>query len=118
MSLKEQSQQLNNRLDKCKHKLEAAKSRGDNEMITQFTDEIDALDKQINSLKSKQEYDLNKERKRLADLPFFREITREEQADIGKLKKSVKGLVIVHPTTKLGQAMHLEVMTGFAPRKF
>ncbi|KUI99440.1 YibL family ribosome-associated protein [Vibrio sp. MEBiC08052] len=118
MSLKEQSQQLSNRLDKCKHKLEAAKSRRDNEMITQFTDEIDALTKQINALKSKQEYDLNKERKRLSDLPFSREITREEQANIGKLKKSVKGLVVVHPTTKLGKAMRLEVMTGFAPRQF
>jgi ribosome-associated protein len=118
MSLKEQTQQLNNQLDKCKHKLEAAKSRGDNEMITKFTNDLEALNKQLNSLKGKQDYNLNKERRKLSDMAFSREITREEQADIGKLKKSVKGLVIVHPMTKLGKALQLEVMTGFAPRKF
>ncbi len=118
MNIKEQTQQLNNRLDKCKHKLEAAQSRGDDEMITKFTDEIDSLKTQLNSLKGKQDYNLNKERKKLSDMPFSREITKEEQADIGKLKKSVKGIVIVHPMTKLGKALRIDVMTGFAPRKF
>lgn len=118
MNTKEQVQQLNNRLDKCKHKLEAAKSRGDDDMITKFTNEIEELQVQINSVKGKQDYTLNKERKKLSDMAFSREITKQEQADIGKLKKSVKGIVIVHPMTKLGKALHLEVMTGFAPRKF
>ncbi|PWI34320.1 hypothetical protein DI392_04195 [Vibrio albus] len=118
MSNKTQSQQLNNRLDKCKHKLAVAKSRGDNEMISKFTDEVESLTKQVNSLKGKQEYELNKERKKLSDMPFNREITKAEQADLGKLKKSVRGLVVVHPMTKLGKALRLEVMTGFAPRQF
>ncbi|WP_428775574.1 YibL family ribosome-associated protein [Vibrio sp.] len=118
MSVKKEIQQLNNRLDTCRHKLDAAKSRGDGEMVSQFTDEIDKLTKKVNQLKHKQQYDLNKERKALQDMPFSRELTKAEQADLGKLKKSVKGLVVVHPMTKIGQALRLDVMTGFAPKKF
>ncbi len=118
MSIKQEIQQLNNRLDKCKHKLDAAKSRADDAMISKFTDDIEKLTKQLNSLHGKQDYDLHKERKALQDMPFSREITKEEQADLGKLKKSVKGLVVVHPMTKLGKALHLDAMTGFAPRQF
>ncbi len=35
---------------------------------------------------------------------------------MGKLKKSVKGLVIVHPMTKIGKELRIEVMTGYAPK--
>ncbi|MCG9658084.1 YibL family ribosome-associated protein [Vibrio mediterranei] len=118
MSMKQELQKLNNRLDKCNHKLAGAKSRGDNELISRFTDEIDKLTKKIAQLKHKQSYDMNKERKSLLDMPFSREITKAEQADMGKLKKSVKGLVVVHPMTKIGKELKLEVMTGFAPKKF
>ncbi len=118
MSIKSEIQQASNRLDTCKHQLEAARSRGDQEMISKFTDEAEALEKKVSQLKHKQKYDLNKERKSLLDMPFSREITKEEQADLGRLKKSVKGLVVVHPMTKLGKELHLEVMTGFAPKKF
>ncbi|MCL9782075.1 YibL family ribosome-associated protein [Vibrio sp. S4M6] len=118
MNVKNEIQQLSNRLDKCKNKLSAAKSRGDQPMITKFTDEVDQVSKKIAQLKHKQNYTLNKERKALLDMPFSREITKQEQADMGKLKKSVKGLVVVHPMTKLGKELRLEVMTGFAPNKF
>lgn len=118
MSLKNDIQQLNNRIDTCRHKLDAAKTRGDSAMITKFTDDIERLTKQLKSLKHKAEYDLNKERKDLSDMAFSREITKAEQADLGKLKKKVKGLVVVHPMTKIGKAMRLEVMTGFAPKPF
>ncbi|MFC5079432.1 hypothetical protein VTH8203_02105 [Vibrio thalassae] len=118
MSMKQELQKLNNRLDKCKHKLAGAKSRGDNELISRFTDEIDKLTKKVAQLKHKQNYDMNKERKSLLDMPFSREITKAEQADMGKLKKSVKGLVVVHPMTKIGQELKLKVMTGFAPKEF
>lgn len=37
---------------------------------------------------------------------------------MGKLKKSVRGLVVVHPLTKLGKALKLDVVTGFAPTAF
>ncbi|KJY82152.1 hypothetical protein TW81_15015 [Vibrio galatheae] len=118
MSLKQELQNINNRLDSCKRKLEAAKGRGDQDMITKFTDDIAKLTKKANSMKHKQSYDINKERKSLLDMPFSREITKAEQADMGKLKKSVKGLVVVHPMTKLGKELQLKVMTGYAPKKF
>ncbi|HDY8132272.1 TPA: YibL family ribosome-associated protein [Vibrio vulnificus] len=118
MSLKTDIQQLHNRLDACQRKLDAARSRGDHEMISKFTDEVDQVSKKLSQLKHKQSYERNKERKSILDLPFSREITKAEQADIGKLKKSVKELVIVHPMTKMGKELRLEVMTGFAPKPF
>ncbi len=51
-------------------------------------------------------------------LPFRRAITKKEQADMGKLKKSVRGLVVVHPMTALGREMDLKEMTGFARSEF
>ncbi|MBL4281933.1 YibL family ribosome-associated protein [Vibrio fluvialis] len=118
MSLKNDIQQMHNRLDTCRHKLDAAKTRGDDAMISKFTDEVEELSKKLNGLKGKNDYETNKERKKLADMPFSREITKAEQADLGKLKKSVKGLVVVHPMTKVGKALRLDVMTGFAPKPF
>ena len=50
--------------------------------------------------------------------PFRRAITKKEQADMGKLKKSVRGLVVVHPMTALGREMGLKEMTGFARSEF
>ena len=116
MSTKQELQNLNNRLDKYNRKLDV-KARGDQEMITKFTDEVDKLAKKVHTIKSKQSYDLNKERKKLKAMGFSREITKSEQADIGKLK-SVKGLVLVHPMTKLGKSMEISVMTGFASSPF
>ncbi|MGF1753468.1 YibL family ribosome-associated protein [Vibrio makurazakiensis] len=118
MSDKNELQQVNNRLDKCRHKLAAAKERKDGSVIRQFEDEIKKLNKKIAQLKHKQSFDVNQERKSLIDMPFKREITKAEQADMGKLKKSVKGLVVVHPMTKVGKELGLKVMTGFAPKKF
>ena len=60
----------------------------------------------------------HKERKDLLDMPFQREITKEEQADLGKLKKRVKGLIIIHPLTKIGKELRLEAVTGFAVKEF
>ncbi|MCA2016593.1 YibL family ribosome-associated protein [Vibrio tritonius] len=118
MSLKTELQQLNNRLDTRRHKLDTARLRGDQELISRFTDEIDQLTKKISQLKHKQEFEVNKTRRTLNQMEFSRELTKAEQADLGKLKKSVKGLVVVHPMTKEGKALKLEVMTGFAPRPF
>lgn len=118
MSNNKEIQQLNSRLDKYKHKLAAAISRNDRPVINQFEREIESLTKKLNQLKHKQQYDLNKERRSLSDMPFQRALTKEEQADLGKLKKRVKGLVVVHPLTKLGKELRIEVVTGFAPKEF
>ncbi len=50
-------------------------------------------------------------------MPFSREITKAEQADMGKLKKSVKGLVVVRNDEDWGKELRSEVMTGYAPKK-
>ncbi|KXF80521.1 YibL family ribosome-associated protein [Enterovibrio coralii] len=118
MSMKQELQQQKNRLNKSQLKLDAAKSRGDDAMVTKFTNDIEDINKKISQLTHKQNFALNKERKALLDMPFSREITKQEQADMGKLKKSVKGLVVVHPLTKLGKELRLEVVTGFAPKEF
>lgn len=51
-------------------------------------------------------------------MPFQRAITKKEQADMGKLKKSVRGLVVVHPMTALGREMGLEEMTDSLRLRF
>lgn len=118
MSIKQELQQLKSRLDKNQRKLDGAKTRGDSELVTRFTNDIDDLNKKISQLNHKQNFSLNKERKALLNMPFSREITKLEQSDMGKLKKSVRGLVVVHPLTKLGKALKLDVVTGFAPTAF
>ncbi|WP_261875014.1 YibL family ribosome-associated protein [Vibrio rarus] len=118
MSAKQEIQNLNNRIDKCKHKLEAARLRSDSSMIRQFEQEITKLQKQVAQLKHKESYDLNKERKELSDKPFSRPITKKEQADMGQLKRRVKGIVVVHPLTKLGKALRIDEVTGFADKEF
>lgn len=37
---------------------------------------------------------------------------------MGKLKKSVRGTVVVHPMTATGREMDLKEMTGFARSEF
>ena len=71
MSLKKELQNLHNRLDACQRKLDAAKGRGDQDMISKFTDEIDKLTKKANSVKHKQQYDMNKECKTLLQITNF-----------------------------------------------
>ena len=51
-------------------------------------------------------------------MPFSREITKKEQADMGSLKKAVRGIEVVHPMTALGREMGLKVVTGYAKKEF
>ena len=118
MNLNKEQQNKQNQLDKIQRKLAAARSRNDQEMITKFTEEVEKLSADLTQIQDKQKRTLTKKEKELKALPFSREITRSEQADIGKLKKTVRGLVIVHPMTKLGRELGLNVMTGFAHRAF
>ncbi|MEM8366657.1 YibL family ribosome-associated protein, partial [Morganella morganii] len=77
-----------------------------------------ALETDIARLKEQRSKKLSKEAQKLVDMPFKRSITKKEQADIGKLKKSVRGLIIVHPMTALGREMGLDDMTGFSKTDF
>ncbi len=118
LSPKEEIQKINNRLDKYRRKLAGAQERGDQAIIAQFKREITTLEKRLAKTKGKQNRQLSSKGKDVKSLPFSRALSKTEQADMGKLKKSVKGLVVVHPMTALGREMGLKEMTGFAPAEF
>ena len=118
MNLNKEQQNKQNQLDKTQRKLAAARSRNDQDMITRFTEEVERLTADLVQIQDKQKRTLTQKEREIKALPFSREITRAEQADIGQLKKSVRGLIIVHPMTKLGKGLGLNVMTGFARRPF
>ncbi|ADN77397.1 conserved hypothetical protein [Ferrimonas balearica DSM 9799] len=118
MKLKQELHQLNNKLNGAKRKLDAAHRRGDQPVIDQFNEEVAALTKRIESVKTTLNRQVNQQGAKVQSLPFHRALSKEEQADLGKLKKTVRGLVVVHPMTALGRQMGLEQVTGFAPKKF
>ncbi len=118
MNLKQELQQLNNRLDKCRRKLKAAEERNDHEIISQFKNEIAKINQKVTELKSSQNQQLSNKGQGVKALAFNRELTKAEQADMGKLKKSVRGLVVVHPMTALGREIGVTAVTGFAPAQF
>ncbi len=76
------------------------------------------LEAEIARLREVHSQKLSKEAQKLMKMPFQRAITKKEQADMGKLKKSVRGLVVVHPMTALGREMGLQEMTGFSKTAF
>lgn len=118
MNLKQELQQLNNKLDKTKRKLAGAVDRGDKAIAAKAKLELTKLNNQIASLKTKQTRDVNQQGTDVKSMAFKRALTKAEQADMGKLKKSVRGLVVVHPMTALGREMGLKEVTGFAPKAF
>ncbi|UKA03592.1 YibL family ribosome-associated protein [Photobacterium damselae] len=118
MNLNQELQSLNNRMDKCQRKLAAAISRNDDVIIKQFRDEIEKLRKKIQNVKHRRSAKVTTQSKDAKSLSFHRALTKQEQADMGKLKKSVKGLVVVHPMTALGRSMGLKEVTGYASQPF
>lgn len=118
MNTKEQIQKLNNRLDKSKSRLAAADQRGDDDAATTIRHDIDKMTRKITRLKGMQAQQVSSKSNNVKSLKFKRPITKAEQTDMGKLKKSVRGLVVVHPMTALGRTMDIKVVTGFAPQEF
>lgn len=118
MNLKQELQQLNNKLDKTRRKFVAAEKRFDQEIIAQSRQEIAALTKQIESLKGAQANEVSSKGAKVKAMKFNRPLTKAEQADMGKLKKSVRGLIVVHPLTALGRELGVNEVTGFAPKAF
>ena len=115
---KNEIKRLSDRLDAIRHQqaelslVEAAYK------YAELENEKATLETEIERLRSVQSQKLSKEAQKLMSLPFRRAITKKEQADMGKLKKSVRGLVVVHPMTALGREMGLKEMTGFARSEF
>ncbi|GGI96637.1 hypothetical protein GCM10007978_37870 [Shewanella hanedai] len=118
MNLKEELHGLSDKLEQFRRKLAAAEKRGDKGVMLQFRQEINAVTKRIASAKAQQTRELSKQGGTVMGLKFSRPLTKAEQADMGKFKKSIKGLVVVHPLTALGREMGIKVVTGFAAKEF
>ncbi|MCU6668385.1 YibL family ribosome-associated protein [Enterobacteriaceae bacterium H4N4] len=115
---KNEIKRLSDRLDLIRHQQADLSLVDDAEKNVELEKEMATLETEIERLRGVKSQKLSKEAQKLADLPFRRAITKKEQADMGKLKKSVRGLVIVHPMTELGREMDLKEMTGFSKTAF
>ncbi|WP_075182457.1 YibL family ribosome-associated protein [Pantoea sp. 1.19] len=109
---------LSDQLDAHNHKATALQESGDAEKLGEVVKEIETLEVELTRLRGVRDQTLSKEAQKLQSLPFSRAITKKEQADMGALKKKVRGLIVVHPMTALGREMGLTVMTGFARSAF
>jgi len=109
---------LSDKLDALKHKDATIIAQGNGELIAKHEEEKEKLIKEIARLKEVQISKLSSQAQELSRLPFSREISKKEQADMGTLKKSVRGLIVVHPMTALGREMGLKVVTGYAKKPF
>ncbi|WP_058910566.1 YibL family ribosome-associated protein [Entomohabitans teleogrylli] len=115
---KNEIKRLSDRLDAIKHQQAALSLVEHAEKYAELEQEKATLESEIERLRGVRAGKLSKEAQKLLQMPFRREITKKEQADMGKLKKSVRGLVVVHPMTALGREMGLKAMTGFASSEF
>lgn len=118
MNLNKEQQDLNNRLDKYQRKLDAAKARHDEAITAQFQREIADIKSKLEKLKGQKTKVLGDKGSKIKALPFNRVLTKQEQADMGKLKKAVRGLVVVHPMTAIGRELGVSEVTGYAPKSF
>lgn len=115
---KAEIKRLSDLLDALKHKDAVVIQQGNIDLIAQHTKEKEKLAAEIERLKHVRVEKLSAEAQKLSQLPFSREITKKEQADMGTLKKNVRGLIVVHPMTALGREMGLKAVTGYAKKAF
>ena len=97
---KNEIKRLSDRLDAIRHQQAELSLVEAADKYAELEKEKATLETEIERLRSVQSQKLSKE------------------ADMGKLKKSVRGLVVVHPMTALGREMGLKEMTGFARSEF
>ncbi|GGD36197.1 YibL family ribosome-associated protein [Franconibacter pulveris 1160] len=115
---KAEIKRLSDRLDAIRHQQAATPLTEAADKYMELEKEKETLEAEIARLHDVRNQKLSKEAQKLMAMPFKRAITKKEQADMGKLKKSVRGLVVVHPMTALGREMGLKEMTGFAKSEF
>lgn len=115
---KNEIKRLSDLLDAVRHQQAALSLVDSAEKYAELESEKGKLETEIARLREVHTQKLSKEAQKLAKMPFSRAITKKEQANMGALKKSVRGLVVVHPMTALGREMGLQVMTGFAKSEF
>ncbi|EBW4389565.1 YibL family ribosome-associated protein [Salmonella enterica subsp. enterica serovar Alachua] len=117
-SRKNEIKRLSDRLDAIRHQQAGLSLVESADKYAELEKEKETLEAEIIRLREVHSQKLSKEAQKLMNLPFRRAITKKEQADMGKLKKSVRGLIVVHPMTALGREMGLKEMTGFNKTEF
>ncbi|MGP2549070.1 YibL family ribosome-associated protein [Enterobacter hormaechei] len=108
---KNEIKRLSDRLDMIRHQMAGLSLVDSAEKYAELEKESVKLEAEIERLREVKG-------QKLMNMPHRRAITKKEQADMGKLKKSVRGLVVVHPMTELGREMGLKEMTGFCKTAF
>lgn len=115
---KAEIKRLSDQLDALNRKEPQLLEAGNAEKLGELLKEKEALVNEIERLRNVREHKLSSEAQKLQKLPFSRVINKKEQANMGALKKSVRGLVVVHPMTALGRELGLKEMTGYAKKPF
>ncbi|MCR6710958.1 YibL family ribosome-associated protein [Enterobacter bugandensis] len=99
---KNEIKRLSDRLDLIRHQMAGLSLVDSAEKYAELEKESVKLEAEIERLREVKGQ-MSKEAQKLMNMPARRAITKKEQADMGKLKKSVRGLVVVHPMTELGR---------------
>ncbi len=115
---KAEIKRLSDLLDALNHKEATVIQQGNTELIAQHLKEKEKLATEIERLRGVREQTWSVKAQQLQKMAFSRPITKKEQADMGTLKKSARGLVVVHPMTALGREMGVKEVTGFAHKPF
>lgn len=115
---KAEIKQLSDQLDTLKRKIQPLLDNGQLAQASPFIQEQQTIEAELTRLRAQRESKLSKEALKLKQRLFSRAITKKEQANLGTLKKSVKGIIVVHPMTALGREMELKEMMGFANQSF
>lgn len=115
---KTEIKRLSDQLDALNRKEPQLMEAGDAEKLGELLKEKETLVNEIERLRNVREQKLSDEARKLQKMPFSRVINKKEQANMGALKKSVRGLVVVHPMTALGRELGLSEMTGYAKKPF
>ncbi|MBK5074094.1 YibL family ribosome-associated protein [Budviciaceae bacterium CWB-B4] len=109
---------LSDRLDALNRKEKEIITKGLDTDLSEIDAEKATLQAEIERLRQEKSQVLSAKAQKIQKMPFSRPITKAEQADMGALKKTVKGLEVVHPMTALGREMGLKEVTGYARGKF
>ena len=115
---KNEIKRLSDRLDAIRHQQAGLSLVESAEKYAELEKEKATIETEIERLRGQYSQKLSKEAQKLVSMPFKRALTKKEQADLGKLKKSVRGIIVVHPMTALGREMGLKEMTGFSKTDF
>ena len=93
---KNEIKRLSDRLDAIRHQQAELSLVEAADKYAELEKEKTTIETELVRLREVQGQKLSKEAQKLMSMPHRRAITKKEQADMGKLKKSVRGLVVVH----------------------